>query len=142
MSDSTNISINQNSKDVAQLKKIPKTKEKKKESKDDLLYFIENINQIKNNVNYYNHKLIKLIYNLYFEENSKIPFEVFKDSIFKNKKKGVNKKINDNEIKDIIKEKDNNEFNRCEFLIYNKGNVRYCKQKKSGESNFCRFHQE
>lgn len=140
--------------------------QEKKQEKNYLViddnYIFEVISNLRNKINYANNKLMKEIYNNYFSNlsDNKITFEEFKNNIHKNKKSDINPKITDEELKKLFSNSDSsdissddeenddndnsdeliNTFNKCKFMVYNKGNIRHCLRNKLDNKDFCKFH--
>ena len=49
--------------------------------------------------------------------------------------------ISENNLSDLEDEEQiNNDYCRCKFMVYNKGNIRKCLKKKIPDNDFCRYH--
>lgn len=108
----------------------------------DELLILDNIDNVKNNniinlyklnliktqINYYKNKLIKEIFDTYFNKQE-ITLSEFKNVIIRKKRKNMQPKYE--------YEKD-----KCNYILWNKGNIRQCLYNKSNDTDYCKKHQD
>lgn len=88
------------------------------------------LNLIKNQINYYKEKLINEIFDTYFLDTN-IDISEFKYKILKKRRHQKIKKIEEETISK----------NQCCYVLWNKGNLRQCKNNKIEDSSYCFQHQ-
>lgn len=102
---------------------------------ESAIYNLTLLDDVCMQVNTYQHKLMKHIYNVYLDGKTKDTYETFNKKILKRQRPVFNADTDDDEDDcELADEK------RCSFIIWNKGHMRRCKAPRYEVAANCKRH--